>query len=107
MDDRLRMHKHLDLFRRHIKQPSCLDDFQSFIGQRGGIDGDFFPHFPVRMVKSLFHRHMLKIFSCLTPERSAGSSQQDLLCRVAVFSVQRLEDRAMFRVHRVNPDMML
>ncbi len=60
MDDALRVNLDSDLFNGHIEKPVGLDHFESFVHERGGVDGDLFPHLPVGMMEGIFDRHLVK-----------------------------------------------
>jgi len=49
----LRMHEHIEFVRGNAKQMMRLDELQSFVHQRRGINGDFGTHGPIGMSKRL------------------------------------------------------
>ena len=56
VDDRLRMHQHGELCRRHGEQVMRLNQFQALVHHGCGIDGDLRAHRPVGMLERLLQR---------------------------------------------------
>ena len=92
------MNEHLDLLHRHAEEPFGFDDFKSFVHHRGGVDRDLRAHLPIRVFECISCGNGLHLFAGKRTERSAGSSQEDLLNLRAVFAYKRLEDRGMFAI---------
>ena len=53
VNDAFSMDDDLDLGCGDVEEPVRLDHFQPFIHQRGGVNRDLRPHFPVRMLECL------------------------------------------------------
>ena len=53
----LRVNHDINLGRREIEQPACLDHLESFVHQSGAIDGDAVAHLPCWMIQGLLGSH--------------------------------------------------
>ena len=98
MDDRLRMNNDVDLLRRNVKKPSCLDHFQPFIHQRRRIDRDPFSHPPCGMLQSLLRRDISELLDRCFTERPSGRREKQFLHALLGRSLQALKERRMLTV---------
>jgi hypothetical protein len=58
MNDRLRVHQHLNLVRRQIEKVISLNHFKAFVHQRRRIDRDLRTHRPIRMLQRGLQRRL-------------------------------------------------
>ena len=107
MYNRLRMNQHLNLFRRHAKQPLRFNDFEAFVHHRCRINGDLCAHLPIRVFECIGSRYRRHLLQRKRTERTTRSCQQNLLNRIVSFADDRLENGGMFAVHRQNRRMVL
>ena len=106
MDHTLRLYHYLDLIQIYLKQPFCFHNLKTLIYQCSRINGNLLSHCPVGMLQGIFHFYLFQICSLLSTERTTGRSNQQFINLLMMFSVQRLEDGAVFTVHRQDPDIM-
>ena len=100
MNDTLRLHHHLDMIQIHIKQPSGFHNFQALVYQGRGIYGDLPSHYPVWMFQSICNRDISKLFCSTSAERAAGCRDQKFMDLFVFFSVDSLENGAVFTIYR-------
>ncbi len=81
--------------RRTATSPHHL---QPLVHHGGGVDRDFRPHRPVRMVEGLLHRNVAKRLGRAVPERPAGRGQHELLNRPLGLARQALKNRRVLAV---------
>ena len=86
MNDRLRMHHHLDLAGLHAEQPFRFDNLKAFVHHGRGVNGDLGSHLPVGMFQCLCLGDGLQLLQRAGPKRTTGSGQYHLLNRVPDFS---------------------
>ena len=102
MDDGLRVHGHVDAFRRHVEQAGRLDDFEALVHQCGGVDGDNRPHVPRRMMQRLLGSDVLHVGTFPAAERSAGGGDHKLGDFGVGSGAQGLPDGGMLGIDRVD-----
>ena len=101
MDNALALHHNLDLLRRKIKQPHCLDQLQALVHQSGAVDGDLGAHIPVGVLQRIRTGLAAQLFGGHAKERPARGREQDLGQRFgAVGILQALENGGMLAVDR-------
>src|SRR3984957_18966041 len=62
---------------RKVKQSARLDDFEAFVHQSCGIDGNALAHFPGGMVEGFLHRDGVELRSGSVEKRATGGSEPD------------------------------
>jgi hypothetical protein len=72
VDDALRVDDHVDALHADAEQPAGLDHFEAFVEKGGGVDGDFRPHFPGRVLEGLGEGDVADLIGRQGPERAAG-----------------------------------
>ncbi len=77
MNDALGMDQDLDLFHRGAEKPMGLDHLQPFVHQGGGVNGDFFAHGPVGMVKGLLRGDLPQFPGRFVTEGAARGGEDD------------------------------
>ena len=107
MQHALTVYDDLDLIGRKVKEPARLDEFESLVHQRGGVDRDLVAHAPVRVIERLLDGDLFQIGFCLAEERPSGGGEDDLLDLAALVALQALEDRRMLAVDRVDRERTL
>ena len=107
MDYGLRMDHDIDLVRSRIEQPPGLNHLESLVHHRGGINGDFRSHCPLRMLQRLILRGSSDPVPVPGTERPAGCSEMDARNRIASRPEKALEYGRMFRIHRQNRRIVL
>ena len=78
--------------------------FERFVGQCGGIDGDFRPHFPRGVVQGLLHGHAREVFPAA--ERAAACGDQERRHLVLPLLFEQFVDGAVLAVDRNDGSMM-
>ena len=101
--DRGRMDDDLDLLVRHAEEEMRLDQLESFVGERRGVDGDLRAHVPGRVRERLRRGHAGQLLAALSPEGAArrGQHQGFDCCGRSVF--QALEQGGVLAVDRQQP----
>ncbi len=99
MDDRLRMHHHFHLLRRHVEEPSRLDQLEPLVHERRRVDRDLGPHRPVRVPQGFFDGSRRDALGRPGAKRSTGSREQDAREILPALAGERLEDGAVLAVH--------
>src|SRR5215510_3000863 len=107
MDDRLGMDDDIDLVRRNVEKPTCLDNFQAFIHQCGRIHSDALSHLPCRMLQSLFGSQRCKLLFWSFPEWPPGCRQNQPPYFTPLSRTQALVDGAVFAVDGYDPGTAL
>ena len=100
MDDRLRVHDHVDLLGREIEQPAGFDDLERLVHHRGRIDRDLRAHAPIRMAQGLFDRDAGQLLGRVAEKGSAAGGQHDPPHLLAAARLQRLKDGAVLAIDR-------
>ena len=100
MDDTLRLHHHLNMIQIHVKQPFGFHNFQPFVYQGCGIYGDLSSHYPVWMLQSICNSDPSQLFCGTSAEGTTGCRDQKLVDLFVFFSVDSLENSAVFTVYR-------
>ena len=77
VDDRLRVHDHLDLVVRRAEQLVGLDHLEALVHQRAGVDGDLRTHLPRRMGQRLVDTDVGQLVGGPAAERPAARREQD------------------------------
>ena len=99
MHDALRVDEHLDVFSPDVEQPAGLDHLQPFVHQGGGVDGDFFAHFPVGVGQGLLRGDCPELALGQIAKRPAGGSEDELADIRFFPGLQRLGNGAVFAVN--------
>ena len=71
VDDRLRVHDHVDALVRRPEQVVGLDDLEALVHQRRRVDGDLGAHRPSGVLERLIDRHMGELPAREAAERAA------------------------------------
>ena len=100
MNDTLWLYHHLNMIQVHVKQPLGLHNFQTFVYQGRGIYSDLPSHYPVWMFQSIRNRNISKFFCGTSAEWSAGCRDQKFMDLFVFFSMDSLENGAVFTVNR-------
>jgi hypothetical protein len=77
VDDGLGMNDDVDLIGTQVEEPARFDDFEAFVHQGGGIDGDAVAHFPVGMGESLLDGDVSELRERRFAEGATGSGEDD------------------------------
>src|SRR5579864_1949474 len=93
------MNDDLYLFRRHTKEAASLYDFEPFIHQGGGVNGDTLPHLPGGVIQGLLHRNRGKLRVRCVQEWPAGSGEPDGLDLLHTPAAQALVHRIVLAIY--------
>ena len=96
----LRMHCRCYSVHRHIVEVAGFDDLQPLVHERGGINGDFRTHAPVRMSEGMLGAHGAQFLPCFAAERAAGRSEDKRTDFLRSAACHALEQGIVFGVHR-------
>ena len=107
MNDALRVHNHVNLFRRTVKQPSRLNHLKAFVDHCGTVNCDFITHLPVRMSERLFFRYSLQLVWGHSSERPSGRGQNNFIQYSRTLPLQTLKNSTVLAVYRKNPNFLL
>ena len=69
------MNHHIDLARREAKKPMGLNNFKTFVHQRGGIDRDSSAHLPHRMLQRQVGSDTFQVLGVCLEERPTGTRE--------------------------------
>ena len=100
VDDRGRMHDHLDPVVRQVEEEVRLDQLEALVGQRGRVDGDLRAHVPGRMRECLRRSYVYEDVAGFPPERPTRCRQHQRVDGLARASLQTLEGGAVLAVDR-------
>ena len=73
MNAALRVDENLDFVGRAVEKADRFNDFQSFVGHGGGVDGNFRAHFPCRVAQRLFGGNARQVFGGSVAESASRS----------------------------------
>ena len=97
--DRLRVQHHVDPFGGHVEEPAGLDDLETLVHERRGVDGDLGAHRPLGMAQRLFRRDVGERLARYVAQRAARAGD-DEPPRCRAFAREALEYGRMLRVDR-------
>ena len=66
-----------ELMGLEIKEPACFDEFESFVGHGGGVNGDFCTHRPIGMLFGLLWGDVVELVNWSVSTGSSGSGEDD------------------------------
>ena len=104
VDDALRMDNDIDLLDWDIEEPSGLDHFESFIEERGGVDGDLLTHCPSGVFEGLFEGDVFDIRGGGGAEGAAGGGEDESFDRIVLIPLETLENGVVLAIDRKNFD---
>src|SRR6185312_2860362 len=73
----LRMHRDLDRGGRQVEEAAGLDDLQTLVEQRGGIDGDAPAHDPGGVFEGLLDGDVREVVQRQVAERASGGGEPE------------------------------
>ena len=103
MDDRLRMDDDIDPLVRHPVEPVGLDDLQSLVGERRGIDRDLGAHRPGRMAQGAGGADAREAVERRVEEGPARGREEQAGDVVERLAGEALPDRGVLRIDRAQP----
>src|SRR5258708_20677237 len=98
MDDALRVDDNFNCIGRYVEKPLRLDYLQTFVHERGRIDGHQPAHIPCWVIQGLFWSHLRKICLWSCPKRSARSGEEKPLDAFFRRSLNTLEQSGVLAV---------
>ena len=98
MDGALGMHQDGDVVPGDAEEPVGFDDFEGFVHQGCGVDGDFGAHLPGGMAEGLFGGYGVQLVQGGAAEGAAAGGDQEA-ADVVVLALEALPDGAGFAVH--------
>jgi len=107
MDDALGMDNDLDAVHADVEEPACLDHFEAFVEEGGGIDGDLAAHDPGRVFEGLFEGDLGEGFDGPggpVTERPATGGEPKIADGAGGLVLEALEDGGMFAVDGEDAD---
>ena len=102
MNNALRVHDDLKVLDRHVKKPVRLNQLKTLVHHRGGVDRDFWTHFPVRVLERLDDADGPHALQRPVAKRPAGGRQQDTAQRRSLLILQDLKDGVVLAVNGDN-----
>src|SRR5207253_7489543 len=100
MDYGLRMDDDADRVGRDAEEKMRLDDLQSFVHHRGGVDRDLWTHLPGRVRQGILDGDGAEARKLALAERSSGGRQDQRADLFEPAAPQRLMDRAVLGIDR-------
>ena len=104
MDDRLGVNVDVNPGGRQTKKPMRFNNFQAFVHQSGGVDGDPPPHLPDGMLQRLLGCQAVKSLARSVKKWTAGRRQDDAADFPLQPGAQTLVNRRVFAVNRQDLD---
>lgn len=77
MNVTLRMDDDADFFEGDGKENVGFDDFEGFVEEQGGFNGDFFAHLVARVCQGLGEDGLFDLFTGPAEERAAGARNDE------------------------------
>ena len=103
MNDALRVYHDFYVVEWDSEQIVSFDDFEPFVDQGCGVDGDALAHRPGRVGERLLGRDVLQLGTAPAAERAAAGGQHELLDRPRALAVEQLVQRGVLGVDRDDP----
>ena len=100
VDDRFGVYHYVDAVGSGAEEPAGLDDLESFVHHRSGIDGDFGAHRPVGMLEGVGLRCGCNLLLRPIAERASGGCEMYFFEFVSLGGEQALEDGRMLGIYR-------
>ena len=100
MDNALRVNGDVDVFEVDVEEIVDFVNFENFVDERGGVDADFWAHFPGGMGEGFGWRDVGEFGGGAAAERAAATSEGDGLDLVGAVLVGELPDGGSFGVER-------
>jgi len=107
MDDALRVEDRGALLGAEIEEPLGFDEFEAFVGERGGVDGDFRAHRPVGVLEGVGGRDVREAFLRPIAESAAGGGEDDAADAGLRVALEALEDGVVLGVDGEEFDVVL
>ena len=89
-----------DVRDRNIEKIVGFDNFQTFVDERCGFDGNLFAHFPSWMIQNLGGSDFLKLLFREIPKRAAGAGEINFFDFFFRVRAEDFENGIMFGVER-------
>ena len=83
-----------------------LDHLETFVHQRGRVDGYLIPHRPGRMGKGLIPGHRRQLLACLASKRTTRAGDDGGADRFVSRRLDELKERRVLGVHRQDADVV-
>ena len=82
------MHHHVNPVHRNIEKPTRLDDLETLVHHRRGINRHLRTHLPARMIERLLDGHLRKVFGSV--QKRTATRRQNQPVYISNISIRTL-----------------